>query len=175
MMNLSVMSSTERQQGAVLIVSLMLLLVMTLIGVTALQTTTLEEKMAGNLRDRETAFQAAEVALREGEDYLGGVALPEFNDANGLYQPNRDLWQTIDWTDNTKVFVSTAMDDAITAGVLSQAPGYYIEELSTNVAVGDSIKTGFEPPPESGNYRITAHGFGGSTAAEVVLQSTFRR
>ncbi|MCX7100437.1 MAG: PilX N-terminal domain-containing pilus assembly protein, partial [Methylobacter sp.] len=53
------------QSGAVLIISLIMLLLLTLIGTTAMQTSTLEEKMAGNLRDRDIAFQAAESALRD--------------------------------------------------------------------------------------------------------------
>ncbi|HHJ38290.1 MAG: hypothetical protein AXA67_13855 [Methylothermaceae bacteria B42] len=48
----------RRQQGAVLIVSLLLLLVMTLLGVTAMQSNMLEEKMAGNFWSRNLAFQA---------------------------------------------------------------------------------------------------------------------
>lgn len=59
------------QRGATLIISLLILLVMTLIGVTAIQTTTMEEKMAGNMRDQNLAFQAAEAALRAGEGWMG--------------------------------------------------------------------------------------------------------
>ena len=58
------------QRGAILIVSLLLLLVMTLIGVTAVSTTTLQEKMAGNNRQRQLAFQAAGAALRDAETWL---------------------------------------------------------------------------------------------------------
>ena len=57
----------RRQNGAVLIVSLIMLLLLTLIGVTAMQTNGLEEKMAGNMLDRNIALQAAESALRDAE------------------------------------------------------------------------------------------------------------
>ena len=40
---------------------------MTLLGVSSMSTSNLEEKMSGNSRDREIAFQAAESALREAE------------------------------------------------------------------------------------------------------------
>jgi type IV pilus assembly protein PilX len=56
------------QSGAVLVISLIMLLLLTLIGVTGMQTTSLEEKMAGNTRDRSVAFQAAESALRDAEN-----------------------------------------------------------------------------------------------------------
>ncbi|OGR32354.1 MAG: hypothetical protein A2091_00395 [Desulfuromonadales bacterium GWD2_61_12] len=67
----------DNESGAVLIVSLILLLVLTLLGITAMQSTTLEEKMAGNLADRNLAFQAAEAALRDAENEIeNGSLLP---------------------------------------------------------------------------------------------------
>ncbi len=63
-------SITRRQTGAALIMSMMLLMVMTLVSVVAMQSTVLEEKMAGNTRDRHLAFEAAEAALRAGERYV---------------------------------------------------------------------------------------------------------
>ena len=50
-----------------LIVSLMLLLMLTLMGLAALQSTTLEEKMASNAGEQGVAFQGAELALRMAE------------------------------------------------------------------------------------------------------------
>ncbi|MCP5012169.1 MAG: hypothetical protein GY942_19500 [Aestuariibacter sp.] len=60
----------KQQQGIVLVFCLVLLLVTTLLGITAMSTTSLEETMTQNERDRHTAFQAAEAALREGEAYV---------------------------------------------------------------------------------------------------------
>ena len=59
-----------RQGGAALVVGLILLVVITLVGVGAMQTTTLQEKMAGNLRDSNLSFQAAEAVLRNCENIL---------------------------------------------------------------------------------------------------------
>lgn len=55
------------ERGAVLLVSLVMLVLLTLIGLAGLRMVQLEERMAGNLRDRQLAFQAAEAALRAGE------------------------------------------------------------------------------------------------------------
>jgi type IV pilus assembly protein PilX len=66
-------SIASNQSGAVLIVSLIMLLLLTLIGASSMQTTSLEEKMAGNLRDRNLAFQAAESALRDAEQDIRGI------------------------------------------------------------------------------------------------------
>lgn len=73
------------QRGAVLVISLIFLLIMTLIGATAIRNTTLDEKMTGNTRDQDVSFQAAEVGLREAEARLGRLSnKPDFCDAEAL-------------------------------------------------------------------------------------------
>jgi type IV pilus assembly protein PilX len=57
--------SPRRQHGAVLIVALLFLVILTLLGLTAMSGTTLEERMSGNSRDMNIALQAAEAALRD--------------------------------------------------------------------------------------------------------------
>ncbi len=87
-----------KQRGVVLVFCLILLLVTTLLGITAMNTTSLEESMTQNERDRHTAFQAAEAALREGERYVLSQAtsattfVPSFVDActNGLCTRRED-------------------------------------------------------------------------------------
>jgi len=56
-----------QQNGAVLIVTLVMLLLMTLLAIGSMRGTVLQERMAGNLRDEHLAFQAAEMAQREAE------------------------------------------------------------------------------------------------------------
>ncbi len=63
----------DRQHGATLAIVLIFLVLVTLIGVTALTTTTLEEKMAGNLKEQNLAFQAAEAALRDAKLDISGT------------------------------------------------------------------------------------------------------
>lgn len=50
-----------------MIVALVMLLLLTIIGTASIRDTSLQEKMAANLRDYNLAFQAAEAGLREGE------------------------------------------------------------------------------------------------------------
>jgi len=73
----------HRQRGAVLIVALLFLTILTILGVTAMTATTFEERMAGNTRDSAVAFQAAEMALRDGRRDINGITLPAPN--NPLY------------------------------------------------------------------------------------------
>jgi len=55
----------DKQQGAVLIISLMLLLVLTTIGVSALSTTNIGERLAHNFQHAALVFQAAESAIEK--------------------------------------------------------------------------------------------------------------
>lgn len=55
----------NRQKGAALVVGLVLLLILTLLGVSGLGTATTEVRLADNNKQREFAFQAAESGVNE--------------------------------------------------------------------------------------------------------------
>lgn len=57
--------STKRQQGAVLLISLLVLLVLTLIGLSSLDSSVMEQKMATNAQTATSTFQQAESAIRQ--------------------------------------------------------------------------------------------------------------
>ena len=59
-----------RQRGAALFVSLMFLIILTLIGLSAANVGIMQERMAGNVRQTNEAFQGAEATLREVEDAI---------------------------------------------------------------------------------------------------------
>ncbi len=61
----------HRQQGVTLAVGLVLLLLMTMLGAYATQSSSIQQQMSGNMEDKELSFQATESALREGENWLG--------------------------------------------------------------------------------------------------------
>jgi type IV pilus assembly protein PilX len=160
------------QRGAVLVVGLVILLVMTLIGVTAMRATGLEEKMAGNMRDRNLAFQAAESGLRAGEAFLTIAVLPLFDGTNGLYQPTSvppERWDAINWNASANV-------KSYTVGTLSSVasqPAYIIEELPPVPGTTGSLEAGVAEQQQF--YRVTARGVGGTANAVVMLQSVFKR
>ena len=170
------------QSGAVLIISLIMLLLLTLIGTTSMQTTSLEEKMAGNMRDRNLAFQAAESALNAGESEAttaAKAALPiTCPGANppGYYLPfdaNCDgtkettpIWDyAAIWSDNNKSVKLT-----INLAHLSENPRYIIEYM------GITCTTNVTPCPslnQKKTYRVTSRAVGGSANTVVMLQSIF--
>lgn len=61
------MNSKSSQQGAVLVVALVMLLVITVISVASMREVTLEARVTGNLIESKRLSSAGESALREGE------------------------------------------------------------------------------------------------------------
>ncbi len=57
----------NNQRGATLIIAMVMLLLLTIIGLSSMRGTSLQESMAGNMRDSSLAQHAAEAALRQGE------------------------------------------------------------------------------------------------------------
>lgn len=60
-------NSIKHQTGSALIIGLTILVLMLILGTAGMRTTIMEERMAGNTRDYNNAFQAAEVGLIDGE------------------------------------------------------------------------------------------------------------
>jgi len=55
----------QRQRGIALVVALIFLLMLTILGVSAMNTSALEGRMAGNTQENNRAFQGAESALEK--------------------------------------------------------------------------------------------------------------
>lgn len=162
-----------RQSGAALAVSLIMLLIMTLIGVTAMQTTIFEERMAGNAKDANTAFQAAEAALRAGEAYLNGTAtVGPFDGTAGLY--DQDTAPAPENLESDSSWPATAVTYGTSLDEVAAQPEYIIEHMRP-VLDPDLSLASDEPLPDTGIYRITARATGNTDTAVSVLQSTFKR
>lgn len=79
---------STKQGGAALVVSLLILVVITLLAISGMETTQFEEKMAFNVRDSHTALQVAEAGARDGEQFIDTlVSSVDFADdgTGGLY------------------------------------------------------------------------------------------
>jgi type IV pilus assembly protein PilX len=172
----------RRQEGVALFIALVVLLIITILGVSGLQTTTLEERMAAAARDRDIAFQAAEAALSQAEQFietLGPGDLAQFqNNADGLYVPPGDAvsgerWETVDWNGGNAITVATAVP-----GQVAAQPRYIVEHVTTLVADEDTLNLsniGQSVGAPTEIFRITALGTGGSERARVLLQATYGR
>ena len=174
-------STIDHQRGVALFISLVLLLILTIIGVSAVQTTTLETRMARNEHDILLAFQAAESALRDAEEFLEGVVtIANFTDAgaDGLWTiaelGDPDRWEDPNvWTGGTSVASPTEV------GVVAEQPRYMIEHVASVLREENAFQLS---DPYAGTaadrievFRITARGIGGTANAQVLLQSTYGR
>lgn len=162
---------SSNQAGSALIVSLIMLLLITLVAVAGMQTTIMQERMSANFYDRDLAFQAAESALREGEQFVLDGSLPVFSNSNGLYQinsNNRPVWGG--GTSNADTAALAYLGDL--DGVFAQ-PEYFIEQIDTFQPAGTETETGVAAP-EVTFFRITARGFGGSSDTQVIVTSVVR-
>ena len=61
------MNSSRMQKGSSLIICMIFLLLLTILGVSSMQSATMQEKMVGNAIEENRAFQLAEAGLRAGE------------------------------------------------------------------------------------------------------------
>lgn len=103
--------SHNRESGAVLAIALILLLVITLVGLSTYQTTGLEETMAANAQQKNMSFQASEAAIEElldpdQKDFLW-LAYTASQDDN-LNDPTRS--STSSGTDFTVVSTATFLE-----------------------------------------------------------------
>jgi len=170
------LTAVRRQHGAVLIITLLVLVVLTMIGVTSMRENILEENMSGNMRDQTLAFQAAEAALRDAEHFLDGiVSTAAFDGTGGLYGETNaepDYFSDNSWsTANSLVFSGTI------AGVNNQ-PRYIVKYLGETVSGSTQLNMGGYGAASGATlkqFRITARGTGGSDNAQVTLQSHYAR
>ena len=163
------------QRGAILIVSLVMLVAVMLLGIAGIRGTSLQVRMGAGLYDRQIAFQAAESAIRDASAVVATGANPVFDGTNGLYPlppvVNNGTW--VDrWDDPA---VNWRGGTAIANGPKHITPEFIVEDLGTWPDPPDCIKQVPRPPLcLSARYRITARSGEAGAERQVVLQSTFR-
>ncbi|MDP5208468.1 pilus assembly protein [Microbulbifer sp. 2205BS26-8] len=179
MQQTSTFSMLHPQRGATLLVGLVILLLMTFIGLAAMRGSGMQELMAGNMRDRQLAFQAAEAALREAENRVlntfntmtfNGNTAGQVEDMAGA--TNSGFWLEYTWEGAS---ISTNLKPQ---GV-AKRPVYVIERVTTQLVNSGADGSGVDQEsrnkiPSTPTYRITSRGVGGTENAVVILQSTFR-
>lgn len=143
------------QNGAVLVIALIMLLLLTVIGLSSMRGTSLQESMSGNMRDSSLALQASEASLRRGEAEVisrfkaGTLSTLETANVSGTYLN----------------FPGASKDPEYTITLLAK--------LRTSTEAGAPIDD------EGALVRIESAGYGRSTgtdttpSAEIRLRSTF--
>jgi type IV pilus assembly protein PilX len=173
------------QTGAALVTSLMILLVLTIIGITAMQMTRMQERMAGNSRDLNMAFQGAEAAVRNGESLIRVqpakpdtcIALPcEFWQPGVSTVANPETHDTDWWKKYADEYEANGDHEHPTTEMpeLKGDPRFLVQYV-TRVPDSLTIGEGGGAPPGRDFYRVTGRSAGASGKANTVVQSTFAR
>jgi type IV pilus assembly protein PilX len=175
----------NHQTGISLVIVMIFLVILSVLGVSAMQSSTLGSRVARNEADRTLAFQAAEAALRDGELDIknlkanntacvaasAGCRAENISRGNGfdtsctLGLCDSRAFTTPVWEDTAKwATTGTSVEygtytAAADLPVVGQQPRYILEYFP----LGDSVV-----------YRITAVGFGANTTTQVMLQATVK-
>jgi type IV pilus assembly protein PilX len=149
------------QRGISLVMSMIFLSLLILVGTSAMMGTNLEERMAGNTRNRDLAFQAAEAALKHAESTLTSWRAAVFDGTDGLLPydatrtNDREYWgNTYNWTSSYRT-----LPDAQKLNQVAAQPKYVVQRMPK------ILTTEY--------YRVTARGVGGDSNAVVILQALY--
>ncbi len=176
---LSGKSHARLSGGFVLVTGLLFLIVMTLLAIAMFRSFGLQERIAGNTRDKQRAFEAAQSALQYGEWWLAqgsggsGATCTGANNANDLTQmrvctAGMSDPATLPWSVRSdylppSMSVSSAGGIASTGDINYQSkPGLYINYL------------GQSPDGMAQLYQVTAFGYGGNPDTAAVVRSTYQ-
>lgn len=144
----------------VLLISLVLLLLLTLIGLSSMQGATVQEKLAGSLRHRNQSFQAAESGLRFGESAIQapGFELPPCLTEVSCAPPRESISVGVPGIDPVSAVSWVGMQQGV----------YGIQNLGHGVGQAHL-------PPETPAilYRVTAVGISGHS--RTVLETVYAR
>ncbi|WP_296217643.1 pilus assembly PilX family protein [Pseudomonas sp. UBA2684] len=167
------LTHARQQKGAVLAICLIMLLILTVIGVASMSNSTLQERMAGGARDYNMAFQAAEAALRVGEDYVRDQVAAAADPAELFMAPEDcPAITTADWAPPTNVTSGSRPECSVS--------NYYAESASTGAGGvaficetdGSIAETNaFNCLSKTYLYNVEATGYG-STDTGVTVRST---
>lgn len=171
--------SIGRQRGIVLITALLLLIVVTLLAVSMFRSFGLDEKIAGNVREKQRALNAAETAEQYAEYWLANgnagavitctalVTSTVGQVCNSAAVPN---FVALPWQYSGANVGVTYLPTAPTAMNVTTTPAqgsYYYMPIFYITYLG---------PTGSGNgkiYQIDAAGYGGSPDTAAVVESTY--
>jgi type IV pilus assembly protein PilX len=168
----------NNNRGSVLVIGLLTLVLLTMIGMAATTTSSIEVQIAGNDRAYKEAFYAAEfglsIAERTTRGFTSRVDLNEDADTtDGLYgrgaQPE---WKTLNWNNEDSLQVSTA-DMPTNMQNVAARPRYTIEDRS--FASTGTLTVGQVQPTGVYYFTITAQGVGSNGSTEVLLRTVYAR
>jgi type IV pilus assembly protein PilX len=175
--------NNQSQAGLVLPMVLIFLVVMMLLGTAAIRNVTLEEKVAGNLRNRNVAFQAAEQALRYCENSIQrgttkaiGLPISVEGPVVGGVNDGKNYWDVDDfWNVAAKYALmvpASPSESSKGAPVLASRPLCMAELIPGDIpSTINTAQQRIDSGDKKQQFRITARGYGLDKNTVVQLQS----
>jgi type IV pilus assembly protein PilX len=168
-------ASTDR--GFVMITGLLFLIVITLLSLAMFRSFGLQERIAGNTRDKQRAFEAAQNALQYGEWWLAqGSAAGTGTVCTGVADGNtvsamRICSNAVTTTTSLPAVRTDYRPPGITVGAGGTTGGDV--NYATKPALHISY-LGLAPSGLAMLYQVTGFGFGGNPDTMSVVQSTYQ-
>lgn len=172
----------NRQRGATLIMTLLILLIVSLLAISSAERTTLQDRMVVAQRDSDIAFEMAEEALREAERLIssGNITMEDFDDTGPLYRPGKagnPFGGQVVWRDATETGSHWRTDTQYSS---VDDPQFFIESvgpLKREEEAGDVMVAGREDlvsdRRNNEGFRIVAKARGASGNATRVLEQYY--
>jgi type IV pilus assembly protein PilX len=167
----------RRQNGAILVVSLLLLLVLTVLALSGSQATRMQERMAGNARDLDIAFQAGEAGLRASETRIDtsvapkGLALNQCSDRDTCDADSRDTAVIDKESQPSTWWLSSTRALGQPLAEVSEEPRHYTE---VRADIPDTLTMGGAQPKSGTMYFVnTARAVGATPTASVIVETTY--
>jgi len=149
-------SMRKKQSGAVLIISLIILLIMTILVLSGIQSTLMQQKMTSAIRDTHISLEIAESGLLDAEKMIENLtSIAVFTGTGGLYSENNgpeDVFSDDIWTDNLTISATTKITDA---GLVSRYFVEYLGLLNLDEDLSTLNQTGYGETTGGGDI----HGF----------------
>jgi type IV pilus assembly protein PilX len=173
---------STNQSGTALVTSLVMLLIMTMIGIGSLKNTLMQEKMTGNVWDRNAAFQATEISLRDAENYI--ETLPSPSIFSVLPTPTGLLSSSateFDYLDTSAWNASSARLSGGEFDAVKQHPFHVIKHIKDTSGPGGNnsiMVRGYDdvtPGTSVSVFKITAKGSGRTDSARSILQTYYAK
>lgn len=170
------------QQGAALITALIILLVLTVLGISAMRNTSLQENITGNLRDHDLALQAAETALTDAEGNLSLASATNIPIAGGNLIVSGTTLGPIIQRDTLPPMNTTGHDYTVWDGTNDIAASSTLQGLAANptyiIEFEQAVIDNLDPESRAKGrgryyYRVTARGVGSSKNSVVLLQEHY--
>lgn len=157
-------SNIHHQKGAALVIGLVLLISLTILGIGALSTTSLEQRMAGNMGDLNLAFNSAETAGQLYTNYI--MTRSDFPRNRNLPEAwwNNNAFDA-DWWGSD---LNTITHGAPLPEVYSQ-PRIVVEDVDLFVRDSDVIGHAYTASGTE-HIRLTTRGTGYSRNTQVIIQ-----